>query len=225
MRSQERSVATTAKNAALRDLGSRLSLARKNSGVTQQAVAEHMKVSTQTIRNWEAGRNEPTGDAIQEMADLFGVACLELQEQGQDTRPGTEPNNPHERVRVDTLRLKAARQDSGLTQDQAAQRSKHSLSSIRRYETGIASPSEAGLSRLALVYGKPTRWFVLNHGPSRDTEEMTMDEALRAYGLVQPDLTTDSVRTIADFILFVHRQQLHRAREQDSCTTATQVAF
>ena len=225
MRSQARSVATTARRAALRDLGSRLTVARKNSGFTQQAVAEHMKVSTQTVRNWEAGRTEPTGSAIQEMASLFGVACLELQEQAEDTRPGTEPTRPHERVKVDTLRLKAARRDSGLTQVQAAQRSKHSLSSIRRYETGIASPSKAGLTRLALVYRKPTRWFVQSDGPKRDTQELTMDEALRAYELVQPDLTTDSVRTIADFILFVHRQQLHRAREHDSCTAPTQVAF
>ena len=39
-----------------------------------------------------------------------------------------------------------------------------------------------------------------------------MDDALRAYLKVQPDLTGESVSVIADFILFTHQRQLSRNR-------------
>ena len=37
------------------------------------------------------------------------------------------------------------------------------------------------------------------------------DEVPDAYCLAQPDLTTEAVRSIADFIQFLHDQELRRA--------------
>ena len=44
-----------------------------------------------------------------------------------------------------------------------------------------------------------------------------MDDALRAYLKVQPDLSAASVTAITDFILFVHQQQITHDRQPYTC--------
>lgn len=60
METGNRNVAFAAKRAALAALGERLRAARTSAGLTQKTVAEQLEVSSQTVRNWEAGRHEPT---------------------------------------------------------------------------------------------------------------------------------------------------------------------
>ena len=230
MEGLDRNIASSARRAALRGLGIRLRTARTNAGLTQERVAVQLKVSAQAVRNWESGRNEPKGQAIRDMAALYGVARQKLQE--GDPEDSTEHRTPAQdgRVLVDITRLKAARQASGLSQREAAERSGLNLSSIRRYEQGNARPTVTTLRKLAFLYGSPARWFLAEepnhqHGDAITGNPMPMDEALRAYRIVQPELTTGSMRTIADFIMFVHRQQLSRTKSLDSCTETDQVSF
>ena len=56
--------AVAARRAALAKLGTRLRRLRNDAALTQEAVAETIGVSTQTVRNWEMGRNEPSDDAV-----------------------------------------------------------------------------------------------------------------------------------------------------------------
>ena len=67
----ERNVALAAKQAALKAFGARLQGARSDSGLTQEAVADHLRVSAQTVRNWEAGRTEPSRRDKERLADLY----------------------------------------------------------------------------------------------------------------------------------------------------------
>lgn len=100
-----------------------------------------------------------------------------------------------------------AREDSGLTLTQAAERSGVSTARIRRYEHGKVRPTKTTMRRLALIYGQPSSWLAPDGADNTAVPETPhMDEAMRMYVLAQPDLTPRSVAAIADFILFTHHQ-------------------
>lgn len=48
-----------------------LKRARKGKNWTQSDLAEKMDVSLETVRNWEQGRNPPSGDKLLKLCDLF----------------------------------------------------------------------------------------------------------------------------------------------------------
>ena len=78
-----RRIASAARRMALRAFGARLRTARRSSGHTQEAVAELIDVTAQTVRNWEAGRSEPSEDNKVKLAEVYGVSresFLELHE-------------------------------------------------------------------------------------------------------------------------------------------------
>ena len=209
-----RNVASTAKQNALTSLGMRLRAARENTGLTQQAVAERLDVTAQTVRNWEAGRHEPTQEAIARLASLYSIQSRELRTEVPTPHDGAPVSNPHQRVRVAPQLLVQARRDAGLPQAKAAEQAGINTSSLRRYEHGKARPTKATLRRLALAYGKPPHWP--DPEPPIETaaaEPPHMDEALRTYLRIQPDLDEESVSVIASFILFIHQQQMRRNRE------------
>ena len=135
--------------------------------------------------------------------------------------------SPHasQRVAVAPNVLREAREASGLTQTEAAELSEVGLSSIRRYEQGLARPTTTALRRLALLYGKPQSWFNSDKGDNAATAETHyVDEVMVAYALAQPDLTARSKATIADFIRFNYQQQIKRDREGDACASAEHMA-
>ena len=57
-------------------------------------------------------------------------------------------------------RLKAAREESGLTQDQVARRLKVDQSWISKVERGVRRLDVIELARFARIYKKPARYFV-----------------------------------------------------------------
>lgn len=48
--------------------------ARIQSGISQKDAADQLQVSAATVNNWESGRRLPTIDALEKMADLYGVS-------------------------------------------------------------------------------------------------------------------------------------------------------
>jgi SOS-response transcriptional repressor LexA len=64
----------------MRALGQRLRVMRNNAQLTQEAVSEALHVSTQTVRNWETGRHEPTVIHVFLLSKLYGVGIAEIQE-------------------------------------------------------------------------------------------------------------------------------------------------
>ena len=79
---------------------------------------------------------------------------------------------PRNRVKAIPLRLQQARHRAELTQEQAAERSGLSRTSVARYETGTAPPSSVALYALASLYGVTTGWL---------TGEEEMTPALSRY--------------------------------------------
>lgn len=51
---------------------------RKKAGLTQQEVADALKVAQCTVSLWESGVTYPTGNRIQAIAKLYGCTIDEL---------------------------------------------------------------------------------------------------------------------------------------------------
>ena len=67
-----RSVGRAARQVALKVFGARLQVGRGVTSLTQEDVAEALIVATQTVRNWEAGRTEPSRGDKERLAALYG---------------------------------------------------------------------------------------------------------------------------------------------------------
>lgn len=67
------SVAATGARVALKAFGQEIRNARVEVGLRQEDAAEELGVSTQTIRNWESGRSEPSEENKQKLAEKYGV--------------------------------------------------------------------------------------------------------------------------------------------------------
>lgn len=50
-----------------------LKAARVNAGLTQSEVAEKLKISTGTLKNWERGKTFPKQPQIEALCELYGV--------------------------------------------------------------------------------------------------------------------------------------------------------
>lgn len=51
---------------------------RKEKWLSQEEVADRLKVSRQTISKWETGQNSPDFDKIVPICKLFEISCDEL---------------------------------------------------------------------------------------------------------------------------------------------------
>ena len=51
-----------------------LAAARVNARMTQETVAKAMKVSKNTVVNWEKGLSEPTITQARELSELYGMS-------------------------------------------------------------------------------------------------------------------------------------------------------
>ena len=60
------------------NIGRKLRDARKNSGLTQESVAELLGVSRQTVSNWENGRSYPDIGSVVKMSELYSVSLDKL---------------------------------------------------------------------------------------------------------------------------------------------------
>jgi len=60
------------------DIGSKLKNSRTKSGMTQEAVAEKIGVSRQTISNWENNKSYPDIVSVIHLSDLYSVSLDEL---------------------------------------------------------------------------------------------------------------------------------------------------
>ena len=117
-------------------------------------------------------------------------------------------------------RLRQARSETGLTQEQVAARAGLTYNSISRYENGAAYPSQLALNMLASLYGKPVEWF-FGEGDQRQPEpeskaeqspieadrELVMNEASLALRSTGKELSDEAIRSIADFIRFMHAKE------------------
>ena len=181
--------------------------------MSQSSVADFLKVSTQTVRNWEAGRTEPSIDHVRRLAMYYDVQPEMIANPNRETPIALFGQRMrYNRTPVNGPKLLAARQEAGLTQAEAAAQSGIGKSALGRYERGKANPTPDGLEKLAELYGKPADWFepMSRIIGSRRTESGDADAegerspVIQAYRNAQADLTDEHEEQIADFIRFIH---------------------
>lgn len=67
---------------------------RKQSGLSQETLAERLDVSRQTISNWEAGITEPSFSKLKELSRELGIPLAELLGVEAQTAPQPEASEP-----------------------------------------------------------------------------------------------------------------------------------
>ena len=73
-------------------------------------------------------------------------------------------------------RLRRARHEKGLTQEQVGERAGLTYNTISRYETGAVVPPQANLTLLSFIYEKPVSWFFADEvAPESDTQKPSSD--------------------------------------------------
>jgi len=153
----------------------------QNATMTIGAVATEIGLSPSTLRAWEAaGLSSPVRDGagrrwyaraeierlreVQRLRDESGLPLREihrvLQERTGDGVEGDPSNQAEHRI---AQRLRALRNQLGLTVRQVAGRTGLSASYVSSVENGYTRPSVAGLMKLSQAYGKNILSF---YGPS-----------------------------------------------------------
>ena len=110
-------------------------------------------------------------------------------------------------------RLKQARLYRGMTLEAVAEALESSFTTIWRYEAGQRRPSGPTLYALADLYGKTVEWFfgdgeeASEQSPIEADRELVMNEASLALRSTGKELSDEAIRSIADFIRFVHEKE------------------
>lgn len=68
-------------------LAEKLLALRTEKGLSQEDLAEQMRVSRQSVSKWETGQSVPDLDRIIKLADLFGATVDELVREGERPQP------------------------------------------------------------------------------------------------------------------------------------------
>lgn len=80
------------------DLGERLFALRKSKNLTQDDVAEKLKVTRQTISKWETNQSTPDFDKIVPLCELFEIGVEELLTGKKSEEVQREQENSNEKV-------------------------------------------------------------------------------------------------------------------------------
>ena len=124
-------------------------------------------------------------------------------------------------------RLRRARIEAALTQQRVAELANVERNTIWRYEAEVHEPSASILNVLANIYGKPVAWFweeaetgaapvETNEPTDPDLEadrELLMNEVDLAFRSISNELSDEAIRSIADYIRFVHEREERQRRE------------
>lgn len=152
-------VAQTGDGTPREELGARLRLLRRSAKLTQAQVAAKLQVTKQAVSNWEKGLNEPHHRYKRALADLYGVAEMEISRSYDFVTDGSSAQT-YKRTDLDPSRLLDARRSLGITQQQAGELAGLSKTAICQYETGTRVPRADAMLRLAAAYGQPLSSFM-----------------------------------------------------------------
>ena len=195
--------------AGLEFFAAELRNARIGRGLTQTEVGERIGVSSQSVHNWESGAVLPDGAHQERLAELFDLDVeswpsyfQELLREKVITR--FTPRRPL------PGRLRQARRESGLKQQEVADALQVSRNAISRYERGATAPSHRILRELAEQYAKPLTWFYETNSSAPDSPEtgLTQERAQAVLDWVAEELSAMSDAEITAFFDRMRRNAL-----------------
>ncbi len=74
----------------MKDLGEKIWRLREAKGLSQEALAERLEVSRQTISNWENDRATPDAYKLRQLCEVLGVGADELLSMGEGLPASSE---------------------------------------------------------------------------------------------------------------------------------------
>ena len=86
-------------------IGKRIAFFRKEKGLTQEELAQHMGISPQAVSKWENDQTCPDISALPKLARLFGVTVDELLE-GKEALPAVRMLPPEQRKDIKDMLLR-----------------------------------------------------------------------------------------------------------------------
>ena len=86
-------------------IGKRIAHLRKEKGLTQEELAQHMGISPQAVSKWENDQTCPDISALPKLARLFGVTVDELLE-GKAALPAVRMLPPEQRKDIKAMLLR-----------------------------------------------------------------------------------------------------------------------
>ena len=86
-------------------IGKRIAFLRKEKGLTQEELAQHMGISPQAVSKWENDQTCPDISALPKLARLFGVTVDELLE-GKEALPAVRMLPPEQRKDMKDMLLR-----------------------------------------------------------------------------------------------------------------------
>ena len=86
-------------------IGKRIAHLRKEKGLTQEELAQHMGISPQAVSKWENDQTCPDISALPKLARLFGVTVDELLE-GKEALPAVRVLPPEQRRDIKDMLLR-----------------------------------------------------------------------------------------------------------------------
>lgn len=85
------------------EIGSRIRMYRKESGLTQEQLAEKINVTKSRVSNWEQGINRPDADILADICRALNVSPSSL----LDVHLSADDLSDHERKVIHAYRTKA----------------------------------------------------------------------------------------------------------------------
>lgn len=86
-------------------IGKRIAFFRKEKGLTQEELAQHMGISPQAVSKWENDQTCPDISALPKLSRLFGVTVDELLE-GKEALPAVRVLPPEQRRDIKDMLLR-----------------------------------------------------------------------------------------------------------------------
>lgn len=122
------------------DVSNKIREARKAAGLTQKGLAEKAGLATITIQQYESNKRQPRLDQLQKISHALGCPLSAfLQDDNIDIG----------------ARIRAIRQQKGMTQKQVADKCGMADSAIRKYESGAQVPKVETAKRIAAALNVP----------------------------------------------------------------------
>ena len=97
------------------NLGQRLRELRAERGLSQEALADALSVSRQTVSKWETGAVHPSADNLARLSQVYGLSVDALLRGGPAVPPPSELEEPEEPVEPPQARQSGRRRTARLT--------------------------------------------------------------------------------------------------------------
>ena len=122
-------------------------------------------------------------------------------------------------------RLRQARVAVELRQEQVAEAIGSHAVTISKYERGVQDPNTDLLREMSRLYGVSVDWVLSGDNPGEGDDDpgqqsieadrdLVMNEASLALRSTSKDLSDEAIKSIADYIRFVHAREERERRER-----------